>query len=206
MLSSILRCDPPKNPEEWRRLYHIEEVYGFRTQRLHIVHYSSIFILDFSQTLGPFLSAMSSSSQPLAGKVALVTGASRGIGAAVARRLASEGATVVVNYVSNTQAAEQICGEISAKGPGNAIAIRADVSTLQQGQQLVEETIKQLGQLDILVLNAGFMDLQTLEHINEEQYERHFNLNVKTPLFMARTAAPHMKAGKYRTCSSRLRS
>lgn len=139
---------------------------------------------------------MSTSAHPLAGKVALVTGASRGIGASVARRLAADGAAVVVNYANSARAAETIVNEINAKGPGKAIAIRADVSNVQEGKRLVDETFKQLGALDILILNAGFMDLHTLEHITEEQYEQHFNINVKVPLFMAQTVAPQMKSGE----------
>jgi len=139
--------------------------------------------------------SLSQPANPLAGKVALVTGASRGIGASVARRLAADGATVVVNYMSNSQAAEKICNEINAQGSGRAVPVKADVSTVQEGKRLVDETFKEFGKLDILVLNAGLMDLQTLDHITEDQYERHFNINVKVPLFMAKTAAPQMNAG-----------
>ncbi|THH26701.1 hypothetical protein EUX98_g7495 [Antrodiella citrinella] len=136
-----------------------------------------------------------SPAHPLAGKVALVTGASRGIGASVARRLAAEGASVVVNYLGNAAAAEQICTDIDAQGPGRAVAIQADVSTVQEGKRLVDATLEEFGKLDILVLNAGLMDLQDLHHITEEQYERHFDVNVKVPLFMAKNAAPQMSSG-----------
>ncbi|KAH8091042.1 hypothetical protein BXZ70DRAFT_954061 [Cristinia sonorae] len=134
-------------------------------------------------------------SAPLLNKVALVTGSSRGIGAAVARHLASEGATVVVNYVNSAKAAEEVTNDINAKGPGKAVAIKADVSVLKEGERLVEETVKQLGGLDVLVLNAAVMDLATLDKVTEEQYQRHFDVNVKVPLFMAKAAAPHMKSG-----------
>ncbi|TCD68510.1 hypothetical protein EIP91_010566 [Steccherinum ochraceum] len=137
-------------------------------------------------------SAMTAS---LTGKVALVTGASRGIGACVARRLALEGAIVVVNYVSNAEAAMAVVDEINNKGPGRGVAVKADLSDVEAGKWLVEETFRQLGKLDILVLNAGLMDLQTLDHISEEQYEKHFNINVKVPLFMAKHAAQHLKSG-----------
>ena len=136
-------------------------------------------------------------SAPLAGKIAIVTGASRGIGASIAHRLASEGATVVVNYVHSARAADQICAEINAKGPGKAIAVRADLSSVEEGKRLIEETVKEFGTVDILVLNAGLMDLKTLEHITDEDYENHFNLNVKVPLFMAQSVAPYMKSGEF---------
>lgn len=97
-----------------------------------------------------------SSVLPLLGKVALITGSSRSIGAAIARKLASDGANVVVNYVSNASAADEVVQSIeSANGRGKAIAVKADAGTHQGGKVLLDETLKTWGKVDILVLNAG---------------------------------------------------
>ena len=98
------------------------------------------------------------STLPLQGRVALVTGSSRAIGAAVVKRLAAEGASVVVNYVSNADAANAVVNEINSSTPGKAIALKADMSSISDAENLVEETIKQFGKLDILVLNAGVLN------------------------------------------------
>ncbi|THH28272.1 hypothetical protein EUX98_g5912 [Antrodiella citrinella] len=134
-------------------------------------------------------------SLPLAGKVAIVTGASRGIGASIARKLASDGATVVINYVSSTQAAADLAKEINEKGDGKAITIKADLSSVSEAKRLVDETVAALGQLDILVLNAGVMDYGTLAAIDEAAYDKHYTTNVKVPLFMTQHAAPLLKEG-----------
>lgn len=93
---------------------------------------------------------------PLAGKVALITGSSRSIGASIAQKLASDGANVVVNYVSNASAADQVVKSIeSQNGNGKAIAVKADAGTIEGGKVLLDETLKAWGKVDILVLNAG---------------------------------------------------
>ncbi|GBE89711.1 Versicolorin reductase 1 [Sparassis crispa] len=135
---------------------------------------------------------------PLAGKVALVTGASRGIGAAISRRLAADGANVVVNYVSNPSAAAAVVDSINAqtaRGGGRAISVKADVGSTERGAHLIQETIREFGKLDILVLNAGIMGNASLTEVTEEFFDRHFQVNVKAPFFMVKAAAPLMKSG-----------
>ena len=135
-------------------------------------------------------------SLPLAGKVALITGSSRNIGAAIAKRLADDGASVVINYNSSQGAADDLAQKINEEGKGKATVIQADISSLQDGVRLVEQTVEKLGQLDILVLNAGLMHVSTLDAITEKHFDEHFNINVKVPLFMVQSASKHLKAGK----------
>jgi len=135
------------------------------------------------------------SSFPLAGKVALVTGSSKGIGAAIAKRLASDGASVVINYANSAPPAEKLVNDINNEGKGKAISIKADVSLTSDAKRLVEETVQAFGQLDILVLNAGQMTNQVLSEIDEQDFDKIFNINVKIPLFMTQAAVPHLKSG-----------
>lgn len=120
---------------------------------------------------------MNSNQYKLAGKVAVVTGASKGIGAAIAKHLAAEGASVVVNYASSKTDGEKVVAEIIANG-GEAIAVQGDASKQADIERLFTETIAGFGKLDILVNNAGIYDGQPLGHITEESFHRHFNLNV----------------------------
>jgi len=113
----------------------------------------------------------------LAGKVAVVTGASKGIGAAIAEHLAAAGASVVVNYSSSKAGADAVVGRITAKG-GKAIAVQANVAKEQEIEQLFAATKKAYGKLDILVNNAGIYDFQPLEGITAEHFHKHFDLNV----------------------------
>lgn len=113
----------------------------------------------------------------LEGKVAIVTGASKGIGASIARHLAAEGAAVVVNYASSKGGADQVVDEI-AKAGGKAIAVKADLSRKAEIEQLFAETKKKMGRLDILVNNAGVYDFAPIEGVTEEHFHRQFNLNV----------------------------
>jgi 3-oxoacyl-[acyl-carrier protein] reductase len=113
----------------------------------------------------------------LEGKAALVTGASKGIGAAIAKHLAAEGAAVAVNYSSTPDGAEQVVSEIGADG-GKAIAIKGDMSKKADIERLFAETKKAFGALDILVNNAGVYDGQPVGEITEENFHRHFNINV----------------------------
>ncbi len=119
---------------------------------------------------------MISNEQQLAGKVALVTGASKGIGAAIAKHLAAAGAQVIVNYTTSQSAAEQVVAEITARG-GKATAIRADITKKTEVVQLFN-AIASFGTLDILVNNAGSYEFCALEDITEEHFYRLFNLNV----------------------------
>lgn len=123
-----------------------------------------------------------SSPKPLNNKVALVTGASRGIGKAIALKLASDGAKIVVNYSGNAAAAEEV---VKAIGSEQAIAIKANAGSVSEITTLIESTIKHFGKLDILVACAGIMPLNELEKVTEEEFDNIFNLNVKGPLFLA---------------------
>src|SRR5258708_10741486 len=115
--------------------------------------------------------------QKLGGKVALVTGASKGIGAGIAKHLAGEGAAVVVNYASSKEGAEKVVKEIAKRG-GKAIAVQGDVAKKADIQRLFAETKKAFGRVDILVNNAGVYEFGPLDGVTEEQFHKHFDLNV----------------------------
>ncbi|KAI0642770.1 NAD-P-binding protein [Trametes meyenii] len=134
-------------------------------------------------------------SLSLTGKVAIVTGSSRSIGAAIARQLAALGANVVINYVSSASSAQDVADSINSQGAGKAIIVKADVGSVAANQDLVAETIRQFGRLDIVALNAGIMDNETLSEVTEETYDRQFATNVKGPLFLVQAAAPHLPSG-----------
>ena len=118
----------------------------------------------------------------LSGKVAVVTGASKGIGAAIAKTLAGEGASVVVNYASSKAGAERVVSEIQKAG-GKAVAIHADLSKAEDAKKLAAETKKQFGKVDILVNNAGVYEFRPLELIDETHVKKIFDLNVTGLLF-----------------------
>ena len=113
----------------------------------------------------------------LEGKVAVVTGASKGIGAGIANQLAAEGASVVVNYSSSKKGADVVVAEITEKG-GKAIAVGANVAKKSEIEKLFAETKKAYGKLDILVNNAGIYEFSPLEGVTEEHFNKHFSLNV----------------------------
>jgi 3-oxoacyl-[acyl-carrier protein] reductase len=113
----------------------------------------------------------------LAGKVAVVTGASKGIGASIAKHLAAQGASVVVNYASSRAGADKVVDEISKSG-GKAIAVQADVAKKADIDRLFVETKQAYGQVDILVNNAGIYEFAPLEQVTEEHFHKQFNLNV----------------------------
>ncbi len=127
----------------------------------------------------------------LDGKVAIVTGASKGIGASIAEHLAAEGAAVVVNYASSKAAADAVVGRINQKG-GRAIAIQADVSRPEDIQRLFAEIKKEFGRVDVLVNNAGTYQFAALEAITPEHIEEHFNLNVAGLLLTTKEAVKLM--------------
>jgi len=110
-------------------------------------------------------------------KVAVVTGASKGIGAGIAKSLAAEGASVVVNYASSKEGADRVVAEIVAEG-GKAVAVQGDVSKASDVQRIFAETKKAFGTLDVLVNNAGVYEFAALGEITEEQFHRQFNTNV----------------------------
>jgi 3-oxoacyl-[acyl-carrier protein] reductase len=120
---------------------------------------------------------MSTNKQKLAGKVAIVTGASKGIGASIAKHLAAEGASIVVNYASSKTGADKVVAEITSAG-GKAVAVQGDVSKKADIDRLFTETKKSYGQLDVLVNNAGVYEFAPLEQITEEHFHKQFNLNV----------------------------
>ncbi len=120
---------------------------------------------------------MSTNSNKLAGKVAVVTGASKGIGAAIAKQLAMEGAKVIVNYSSSKKDADKVVDEI-AKDGGKAIAVQANLSNQADIERLFADTKKAFGRLDVLVNNAGIYEFSPLENVTEEHFHKHFNLNV----------------------------
>jgi 3-oxoacyl-[acyl-carrier protein] reductase len=136
---------------------------------------------------------MSTNAKKLEGKIAVVTGASKGIGAAIARHLAAEGATVVVNYASSKAGADQVVDEIVAKG-GKAIAIQANVGNKTDIQRLFAAVTEEFGGLDILVNNAGVYELQPLAMITEEHFHKMFDLNVLGLLLTIQEAVKHINS------------
>ena len=129
-------------------------------------------------------------SEKLQGKVAIVTGASKGIGAAIARHLAAEGAAVVVNYSSSKEGADRVVNEIKSKG-GRAIAVQANVAKQADVERLFAETKQAFDTLDILVNNAGIYDFAPLESVTAEHFHKQFDLNVLGLLLVTQQAAKH---------------
>src|SRR5204863_433102 len=113
----------------------------------------------------------------LTGKVAIVTGASKGIGAGIAKSLAAAGASVVVNYASSREGADRVAAEITKNG-GRAVVVQGDVSKAADVKRLFAESKKAFGRLDILVNNAGVFEFQPLENITEAHFHKHFDINV----------------------------
>lgn len=129
----------------------------------------------------------------LNGKVAVITGASKGIGAAIAKEYAAHGAAVVVNYSSSKEGAEKIVKEITAQD-GKAIAVQADVSKSEEVKKLFETAKNTFGRFDILVNNAGIYKFNTIEEVTEEEFHRQFNTNVLGVLLSSREAVKHFDA------------
>jgi 3-oxoacyl-[acyl-carrier protein] reductase len=132
--------------------------------------------------------------QQFNGRVAIVTGSSRGIGRRIAMQLADIGTKVVINYTSNRTVAHQLVEEIKRNG-GEAIAIQANVGKVAEIEKLFQETLTRFGQLDILVNNAGIMITKPLLEFTEDEYDRQMDVNVKGTFFACQQAARYMRKG-----------
>ena len=130
----------------------------------------------------------------LKGKVAVVTGASKGLGAAIAKALAAEGASIVVNYASSKAGADKVVSAITAAG-GKAVAVGGDVSKAAEAQGIIAAAIKNYGRLDILVNNSGVYEFAPLEAVTEDSFHRMFNINVLGVLLTTQAAVKHLGAG-----------
>jgi 3-oxoacyl-[acyl-carrier protein] reductase len=130
---------------------------------------------------------MSANTQKLAGKVAVVTGASKGIGAEIAKQLAAAGASVVVNYSASKDGADRVVAEITRNG-GKAVAVRANVAKEEEIKQLFAEAKTAYGRLDVLVNNAGIFEFAPLEAVTVDHFRRQFDLNVLGLILSTREA------------------
>ncbi len=130
----------------------------------------------------------------LTGKVAIVTGASKGIGAGIAGRLAAEGAAVVVNYSRSAQDAARVVDRIASNG-GTAVAVKADIADPAEIAPLIEAAITRFGRLDILVNNAGVYKVDTLDTLTPDSFDEHYRLNVRGLLLAAQAAARVLPQG-----------
>ena len=130
----------------------------------------------------------------LTGKVAVITGASKGIGAAIAKELAAEGASVVVNYATSQEGAQKVVDAIREAG-GEGIAVAGDVTKAAEAQGIIDAAIQHYGKLDILVNNAGVYAFAPLEQITAEDFHRHFDLNVLGLLLVTQAAVKHLREG-----------
>ena len=131
--------------------------------------------------------------QRFSGKVVLITGGSRGIGKAIAERVASEGATVAINYAKDSNAANELVQRLSKST--TAAAFQADVSNPEQCKKVVGEVIQRFGRIDVLISNAGVEDFHPLEELTLEGFDRIFHVNVAGQLLMTQAVAPHLPEG-----------
>jgi 3-oxoacyl-[acyl-carrier protein] reductase len=133
-------------------------------------------------------------AKKLEGKVAIVTGASKGIGASIAKHYAAEGASVVVNYSTSKDGADKVVAAITAAG-GKAVAVAGDVSKVADAQGIIDAAIKTYGKLDVLVNNSGVYDFAPIEAITEEHFHKQFNVNVLGLLLTTQAAVKHLGEG-----------
>lgn len=132
----------------------------------------------------------------LAGKVALVTGGSRGIGAGIALRLAEEGAAIAISYATNKSAADEVVGKIAKLGTGaKALAFKANVTSAEESRKLIDSIVKEIGKIDILVNNAGVFEMTSLGQFDLNHYDRIFDVNVKGVIATTIAALPHISEG-----------
>ncbi|KAL8987604.1 MAG: hypothetical protein Q9177_003201 [Variospora cf. flavescens] len=134
------------------------------------------------------------SSGPLAGKVALITGGSKGIGKATALRLAKDGASVVINYAADASSAEEV---VKAIGSDRALAVQGNAGDVAEIEKMVKQTVDRFGKIDILIPNAAAATMRDLEHTSEEDFDATMALNVKGPYFLCQKAVPHMPPGSH---------
>ncbi len=127
-------------------------------------------------------------------KVAIVTGASKGIGAGIAKALAAAGASVVVNYSSSKEGADRVV-DLIAKAGGNAVAVGGDVSKAAGAQGIVDAALKNFGHLDIVVNNSGVFEMRPIEEVTEEHFHKQFDVNVLGLLLVTKAAVPHLTRG-----------
>src|SRR5690349_20155937 len=133
-------------------------------------------------------------AKKLDGKVAVVTGASKGIGAEIARQLAANGAAVVVNYASSKAGADRVATDIQKAG-GRAVAVQADVANRADIKRLFAEAKNEFGRIDVLVNNAGVYEFAPLEEVTPEHFHKLFNLNVLGLILTTQEAVKHLRAG-----------
>ncbi|KAI1318015.1 hypothetical protein EDD11_007398 [Mortierella claussenii] len=129
------------------------------------------------------------------GRVAIVTGSSRGIGRGIALRLAKDGHNVVVNYKSSASKAQEVVDEIHSSTSSKAIAVKADVGSMTSSQTLIDEALKAFGRIDIVVFNAAWLVYNSVHEVTEESYEVAFRTNVKAPMFFTKQLIPHLTTG-----------
>ena len=134
-------------------------------------------------------------SGKLTGKVAVVTGASKGIGAGIAKALAAEGASVVVNYASSKAGADAVVSEITKSG-GKAVTVGGDVTKKAEAQGIIDAAINSFGRLDILVNNSGVYEFAPIEEVSEEQFHKIFNINVLGTILTTQAAVEAPRRGR----------